>query len=463
MLFDEGHMRNTSRSAFLSLVALAACGGSGSGSSPGNAVDSTSIAKAQSQVRDPGASIPASALAAAVAANNAFAADLYSHIRAGTTDANLITSPLSASVALTMTYGGAKGATASEMATALHLDPSAGSIFDGQNALTQALSGRAASALAQAQTQSQSHDTPAPSASDFQLSVVNSVWGQKNYPWEATFLDLMAKSYGTGVYLEDFAGQPDPSRQAINAWVSTQTADKINDLLPAGSIDGSTRMVLVNAIHLKLPWATPFVTMFTAPGAFTRADGTSVTASFMSEQVFLPYADDGQAQIVALPLSGGDLAVVFALPHGDLATYEAGLGAGGSAALAVPSAGSQLNVAVPKVTFTSSSVSLTAALKDMGMHQAFEAGQADFSGLCAAPDGGNLYVADVLQKAMLAMQESGVEAAAATAVILDDHAAVETQATVTLNRPFLVSIVDKTSGAVLFLGEIGDPSEMGSP
>jgi serpin B len=457
-------MRSTSRPVFLSLVAITACGGSGTAPSPGNPVDSMSIARAQSVTRDPASSIPASALAAAVAANNAFAADLYSHVRAGTTDPNIITSPLSASVALTMTYGGAKGATASEMATALHFDPSAGSIFDGQNALTQALSGRAASALAQAQGQSQGYDAPAPSDSDYQLSVVNSVWGQKNYPWEATFLDLMARSYGTGVYLEDFAGQPDPSRQAINAWVSTQTANDINDLLPTGSIDSSTRMVLVNAIHLKLPWATSFLTGATAPGPFTRGDGTSVTASFMNEQEFLPYVDDGQAQIVALPLAGGDLAVVFALPHGDLATYEAGLAAGGSAALAVPPADTGVSVSVPKFTFTSPSVSLTAALKDMGMHQAFDAGQADFSGLCAAPpDGGNLYVADVLQKAMLAMQESGVEAAAATAVTIELTAGVDPQTTVTLNRPFLVSIVDKTSGAVLFLGEIGDPSEMGSP
>jgi serpin B len=465
MLIDEdGPMQKLARSVFLSLVTLAACGGSGSGTSASNPVDSTSIARAQSQTRDPASSIPASALNGAVAANNAFAADLYARIRAGVTDANLITSPLSASVALTMAYAGAKGATASEMATALHFDPAAGSIFDGQNALTAALSGRAAAALAQAQSDAKNNEMAPPADLDFQLSVVNSVWGQKTWPWEPAFLDLMAKSYGTGIYLEDFAGQPDPARQAINAWVSTQTANKINDLLPVGSIDGSTRMVLVNAIHLKLPWATPFVAGTTKPVAFARADGTSVADAVMNETLPLPYIDDGAAQIVALPLAGGELAAVFALPHGDLATYEATLGGSGAAALAVPATTTQVQVELPQVTFTSPAVSLATALQAMGMQKAFDRDRADFTGLCSAsPDGGKLFVSDVLQKAMLSIQETGVEAAAATAVNFAEDAIAEQMTDVNLDRPFLVSIVDKTTGAVLFLGEIGDPSQMGTP
>ncbi|HEX4448259.1 MAG TPA: serpin family protein [Polyangiaceae bacterium] len=480
-------MGKTSRSLFVSLVVVAACGGGDapgqSGATPGGSPASSgspssgtamgspstvspSIARAQSGTRDPASGIPASALAAAVTANNAFAASLYARVRARATDLNLVMSPLSASVALTMTYGGAKGDTATEMAAALHIDPSAGSIFDGQNALTSELSGRGAAAFARAQTDSNGDGSPAPLAANFELSIVDSVWGQDTYPWEPTFLDLVAKSYGTGVYLEDFSGQPDGARQAINTWVSGQTANKINDLLPPTAIDDTTRMVLVNAIHLKMPWATSFETSATAPGNFARADGTRVGASFMNENASLPYVDDGQAQIVALPLFGGVLSVVFALPHGDLATYEAGLGAGMISALAVPATSTDVQLSLPKVDFTSPSVSLKSALEDLGMHKAFDMNQADFSGLCSTLPEGPLYVNDVLQKVLLAFQEDGVEAAAASAVVVDVDGGVSpilSTATMTLNHPFLVSIVDQATGAVLFLGEIGDPSEMGTP
>jgi serpin B len=402
----------------------------------------------------------------AVTANNAFALDLYSRVRATTPGANVFLSPVSASLALTMTYAGARGATAAQMATALHFDPAAGSIFDGQNALTQALAARAPAALAAAQRAANggAGASAAPSPDDYRLDVVNSVWGQKTYSWEGSFLDVLARSYGTGVYLEDFVTDSEPARQAINAWVSTQTADKINDLIPAGAIDATTRLVLVDAIHLKLPWASPFQVAQTAPGPFTRSDGTSVTATFMNETTDLPYMDDGQAQLVAMPLVGNELEVVFALPHGDLATYEAGLSAGSILAL-MPQAGTaHVSIEVPKLTYTSSPFSLATPLKAMGMTQAFDQTAADFSGMCAhPPDGETLYVSDVLQKATLGLQETGVEAAAATAVLVDADLAIEATPEVHLNRPFVIAIVDTTTHAILFVGHIGDPTDMGSP
>jgi serpin B len=305
---------------------------------------------------------------------------------------------------------------------------------------------------------------PAPVATDYVLDVVNSVWGQKTYTWEAPFLDVLARSYGAGVYLQDFAGAPDPSRQAINSWVSSATAGKIENLLPAGSIDMLTRMVLVNAIHLKMPWATPFDATQTTPGPFARQDGTTVMASFMTENTELAYEDDGNAQIVGVPLSGGNLEVVFALPHGDLASYESTL-TSTSAALAGPSGSAMVHLSLPKVTFTSPTFSLSDALKGMGMVQAFDQGTADLTGMCAnPPDGEHLYVTDVLQKATLAMEENGVEAAAATAVLVSASlSAVTNFATMNLDQPFVVSILDTGTGAVLFLGHVVDPTDPGSP
>jgi serpin B len=421
--------------------------------------------------RDPLSGIAPGDVAAAVAANNAFAVDLYTRdlyarLEADAGTENALVSPISASLALTMAYAGAVGQTATAMATALHFGPDAGSsIFDGQNALDQTLTGRGAAALASViQNNAQAGaqigvDAAAPSPSDYELQIVNSVWGEKTYTWSTPFLTIMAKSYGAGVYLENFINQPDEARQAINAWVSSQTADKINELLPEGSIDMATRMVLVNAIHLKLPWANPFDPSSTQAGSFTRADGTVVSPSFMNKTLTTPYADDGYAQIVGLPLSGGDLSVVIALPHEGttLQAYESALSTG-SAALAQPGSTSDITLSIPKVTFTSPTFSLRPALEAMGMQVAFTP-SADFTGMYP---GGGLYVSDVLQETTIAMQETGVEAAAATAVLIGTFLAETPTASVIVNRPYLVAIVDVPTGAILFLGQIEDPTAGGT-
>ncbi len=452
----------------LLIAALPACGGTtgpGAASDAGGGAGGAAPSIAQSAVvREPASGVSATALGNAIAANNAFAVDLYAHIRASAPAGNLLTSPLSASFALTMTYAGAAGVTATQMASALHLGDDPGSIFDGQNALSQTLAGRAGEALNNDTQAASGGDGSPPSPSDYELQVVNSVWGQKAYPWEPSFLDLLARSYGTGVYLEDFKTQPDPARLAINAWVDSQTAGKIANLLPSGSIDVYTRMVLVNAIHLKLPWATAFPASATVPGSFTTGSGMTVSAPMMNQALSYAYEDDGQAQIVSLPLSGGYMRVVIALPHGDLATYENGLSATSPAFQ--PSGEALVTLTLPKLTFTSPTFSLSQALKAMGMTQAFDQVAADFTGMCAhPPDGETLYVKDVLQKATLAMQETGVEAAAASAVIVGTTLSAsppEATATMVVNRPFLVAIVD-LSGAILFLGHIDDPTVAGGP
>jgi serpin B len=402
------------------------------------------------------------ALHAAVAANNAFAVHLYSQLDGTAAASNLITSPVSASLALTMAYAGAQGPTATQMADALQFGADAGtSIFDGQNALSQALALRGPAEL----TAAEQAGTPDASPTNYELQVVNSVWGDQSYTWAAPFLNTMASSYGAGVYVEDFVNHPDDARQAINTWVSSSTDGKINNLLPQPAVDNHTRLVLVNAIHLKFPWATPFIEGLTAPGSFTRQDATTVSASFMKATETLSYEDDGQAQIVSVPLSGGQVSVVIALPHPDvtLATYEAALHAG-SAALAPPPSASLVALSLPKATFTSPSFSLKTALQALGMTQAFDS-SADFSGL-APPN--PLFISDVLQKATISMQESGVEAAAATAVLFEDSGAetmveAATPVPMTVDRPYLVAVVDVPTGAILFLGHIEDPTSPGGP
>ncbi len=462
------NLRTLCTSAALLTTALG-CSGSASHSQDN---EGEAPAVAQSNIaRTAASAVPAGDLSAAVAANNAFALDLYAQALKREPTKNLLTSPISASLALTMTYAGARGTTKSEMASALHLDPNAGgSVFAGQNALSQALNGRADAAFLSAKLEASRSGQAEPVISDYQLQVVNSVWGEQTYTWEASFLDTLAANYGAGVFQEDFVHAFEPARVAINQWVSANTNDKINGLLPAMALDDETRLVLVNALHLKLPWAAAFEKSATAAGRFNRSDGSTVSARFMHRTAQLAYADDGKAQVVSLPLFNADLSLIIAVPHADipLAEYETTLGAG-APALAAPSGTSLVDLALPKVTFTSDSVSLADALKAMGVKQAFEKDTADFSGLCKSPpDGRRLYVADVLQKTMLAMEETGVEAAAATAVIVAGVISAPigdpiVPIPVTVDRPYLVAIIDAPTGAVLMLGHIQDPTDAGVP
>ncbi len=418
--------------------------------------------------RTPAEGIGVASLAAAVSANNAFAVALFAQVRPGSANQNLLTSPISAELAVSMAYVGATGETRTEMANALHFGATpAQTIFDGQNALSQALQGRAASAFALAANSYRGSAPPAV-ASDYELQVVNSIWGQEGYPWQAPFLHTLATVYGVSVYQRDFRTQSEPARQAINAWVSKQTSDKINDLLPPGATSEQTRMVLVNALHLKLPWETPFRKEVTRPAPFTRADKTQVTTPFMNDVDQYAYVDDGAAQIISLPLFGKELALIVALPHAgsSLEAYERSVRAG-SAALAQPKKAALVKLSLPKSAFTSPTFSLSTALKALGMKQAFDDQRAHFEGMCAhTPEQKPLFVSDVLQKTMLDVQENGVEAAAATAVVMTVALSAVTivgpkpvPIPMIVNRPYLVAVMDVPTGAILMLGHISDPSQ----
>jgi serpin B len=409
--------------------------------------------------RDPASSIPSSTLDDAVTANNAFGFDLYGQLMGDGGGGNVLISPLSASLALTMTYAGAEGQTATEMASVLHANlPDGGSIFDGQNSLDQVLTARGATAFAQAQG---GGDQPAPVATDYQLQIANAVWGEQAFPWSSGFLTTLAQSYGSGVYLTDFVNAPGQAVVAINDWVSAETAGKITNLLSPSDVDSSTAMVLVDALHVKFPWESPFDPSMTAPATFTRADGTTVSPSFMNQTAELPYGDDGQAQIVSLPLYDGNEALIVILPHAgvSLASYEAVLVPGGI--LPVPGGGSEVALSIPKLTLGGTTFPLTPALQALGMKQAFMPHVANFTGMCPPPDGSTLYISFVLQQTTLAMQETGLEAAAATAVGVATAAISgprPTPVSVVVNRPYLIAIVDVPTAAILFLGHVEDPT-----
>lgn len=435
---------------------------------PAGSAESAPLLVVNSAARVSASTVAPAELEAAVRANNEFAVALFAQLRRSSKGQNLLTSPLSASLALTMASAGARGETAREIAATLHIHDSR-AIFAGQNALAQALLGRGNEAFATIEASPFVREKPSPS--DFHVQVVNSIWGQADYAWEAPFLRTLAENYGAGLTAADFRSQFEPARKAINAWVSKETADKINDLLPEGSIDQSTRMVLVNALHLKLPWAKPFSAEDTKSAPFTHADGKQSTRRFMHLEADFAYRDDGAAQIVSLPLAGQQLTVLVALPHRGISLdqYERSLRAG-AAALSPPPQKALVALSLPKTSFTTESFSLREVLQALGMKRAFDRVHADFLGMCShLPDGDNLYLTDVVQKAMIELQEKGIEAAAATAVLTAVAASARLNPPpppvpipMVVNRPYLISVVDAPTGTVLLLGQINDPSDEGS-
>jgi serpin B len=382
--------------------------------------------------------VPPADAQALQAGNTAFAADLYQTLRAdpAVQGKNLFFSPHSISIALAMTYAGARGKTESQMASAMHFTLPQAALHPAFNALDQALMSRGKNVKAQ-------NGVP------FRLNVVNSIWGAPQTSFVPAFLDTMAESYGAGIRLTDFAKDPEAARKTINAWVAGQTADKIQDLLSQGTIGALTRMVLVNAIYFNAAWTTPFDVKNTKSGTFHGANG-DVPAQLMSEFVEAPYAESADWQAVSLPYDGNELSFVAVLPS-DFAKFEAGFTGAQASQIASSLSDAGVTLALPKFKIPGASFSLKTALTTLGMTDAFKSDVADFSGMA---DKEPLYVSDVVHQAFVSVDEKGTEAAAATAVVMSGTGAPTKQVTLTLDKPFLFFVRDNATGAILFLGRV---------
>jgi serpin B len=373
--------------------------------------------------------------------NAAFAFDVYKQLIL--TNTNLIFSPASISIALAMTYAGAAGTTASEMASTLHFTLPPAQLHPAFDALDLALTSRGQGKLGA-------------DGGPMQVNIVNALWAEKTYAFRSDFLDTLAANYGAGVNLLDFLNAPDPSRLAINVWVAGQTNNKIQDLLPQGSVDSSTKLVLTNAVYLNAAWKAPFDPNNTHDGSFTLLDGSTVTATFMGAALpgalavqgtnfvaaALPYADDNLSLLVVVPDAGQFSQVESSLDSTALATLVAGL------------TSQQVILSLPRFKIETGA-DLVDLLKAMGMTSAFISGVADFSGMDGTQ---NLFIGDVVHKAFIDVAEKGTEAAAATGVLMSGSGA-PTGLLINADRPFLYFLHDQPTGAILFMGRVLDPSQ----
>ncbi len=374
-------------------------------------------------------------------ARTAFAVDLFRAVRGN--EGNLAVSPLSVSLALTLAWSGARGATAAEMAQVLRL------------------SATPEAALEEVRTQLGRLNDPKRTA--YTLRVANRIFPERSYVLSRTFVDRLA-AIGAPAEPLDFRSAPEASRRKINAWVAGQTADRIRDLLPPPAINGETRLVLVNALYLLADWLQPFSREATREVPFHAARGSRPTATMHQLGRFAFAARDG-VKVLEMPYVGGDLAMVLLLPDArdGLPALEQSLDAKRLEGWLGALQAQQVLMAVPKFTVDPpAGLALAEALQGLGMRLAFSRERADFTGMAAPRDPADrLSISEVFHKAFVRVDEKGTEAAAATAVVMQRAGGpppLEKRQEFRADHPFLFLVRDLRTGAVLFLGRVAEPS-----
>ena len=365
-----------------------------------------------------------------VKASNQFGLDIYS--RLSQKPGNVFISPWSLSSALSMTYEGARGDTADEMKNVMHLpdaearQSSFARLFNDINKKDK----------------------------KYLLYTANALWAQEGFDFLPEYFNLVEKYYAGKASNVDFAGDLEESRKTINKWVEDNTNNKIKDLFPPNSLDSLTRLVLTNAVYFKGNWDKQFDKQATYKDDFMVSNDKTVQVDMMSlhDEDFNYYEDD-KLQVLEMPYEGKELSMIILLPKdADLKSLESAITAdslqGWRSALRQES----LDVYMPKFTFETKYF-LNDVLKAMGMPLAFTE-NADFSGM----DGRNdLFIGIVVHQAFVEVNEEGTEAAAATGVGMT-LTAMPMVKTFRADHPFIFLIQERSSGNILFLGRVVDPS-----
>ena len=370
-------------------------------------------------------------LAVLLNGNNEFALSLYSVLK-DEKDGNLFYSPYGISLMMAMAFAGARGDTATQMAEALDFNLSPDDLHQAFNYLVLQLAKRTSS------------------DSNFKLDVTNDIWGQKDYSFLDNYLDILAQDYGAGLRVLDFINDPEGARKTINDYIYDRTNKLIQDLIPEGSINSLTRMVLTNAIYFKAEWKTKFNKNDTHDAAFNLLNGSQVTVPMMHERTDFEYARSESWQAIELPYLGDQIAVDIILPA-DFTAFEQSLNADTLSGILAAMTSRDVQLGLPKFKFASD-FDLSGALSTLGMPVAFDPTRADFSGIANVE---NLYIQGVVHKAYVAVDEEGTEAAAAGAVIVGTTSMPESMV---VDSPFVFLIRDLQTGTILFMGRVLNPA-----
>lgn len=363
-----------------------------------------------------------------------FALDLYGELR--DQPGNLFLSPFSISMALAMTYAGARGDTESQMADVLHFDPEREAVHSRLQALRRRLEATAA-------------------RGGHELTIANALWIQKDYPFAREFLGLVGTRYDATLRSLDFVADPAGAVDAINAWVEEKTTRKISRIVSPGDFRAMVKLVLTNAIYFKGEWAWKFDKAATKPAPFRMIRAKHVEVPLMFRKATFGYLAGDGFQALELAYEKGDLSMVVFLPDevGGLRELERELTAEKLERWLGRLRKREVKAYLPRFR-AESSFDLGNTLKALGMQDAFGR-TANFS---AMSEKSELYIHKVLHKAHVDVNEKGSEAAAATAVIMVYKSPGAKPPIFRADHPFLFLIRERSTGSILFLGRLSDPS-----
>ena len=329
------------------------------------------------------------------------------------TSGNVVLSPLSIHDVLSMVLNGARGRTLAEMRTTLGL----GSLPLAQ--VDQAWADLIASARAGRR--------PA-------ITIADSLWLKSGVPFNPAFLAADRDYFAAAP--RALPADPAAAAAAINAWTAERTAGLIPQIVEPGYFNAQTILALVNAVHLKTTWAVPFAAAQTRSAPFTLGDGSVVSVPTMSGPLSAPLARTAAYDAVALPTKG-PVTVWVIVPQGAQtpealvsAFEQRGLGGVDAAARRT-----SLELTLPRFKTSFATPDLKPQLAAMGMPSAFSPTQADLEGIVAPGTPGRVYLKRVVHKAVLDVNENGIEAAAATAGLVGITAVPYAPLTVRADRP----------------------------
>ncbi len=371
-------------------------------------------------------------------ANTSFGIAMLKALSTGETPKNVFISPLSISTCLAMTSNGASGNTHTAILKALGLEEvSEKEVNEGSANLAAHLSGQ---------------------EEDRQMVIANSIWMNKRAPAEKAFIDVCKTAYGAQASNLDFASPS--SADTINKWVSDHTAEKIKDIVQ--QLNATDIMVLVNTAYFKAKWAREFSVSSTKPRPFHLPDGSSKDTPMMRRSADFRYMENDDFQAVELPFMGRPSTSMYVFLPSE------SLGVTGLLNMLTPDnwgkwlAGFEKRkgeLQLPRFKLGYSK-SLKSALSDLGMSVSFSPEDADFSRMTKIKPA---WISEVMHKTYLDVNEKGVEAAAATSVMIAGTAMPQPDErkpfVMIVDRPFVCAIADSSTKTILFIGVIADPTK----
>ncbi|XP_063307875.1 serpin B6-like isoform X1 [Pelobates fuscus] len=372
-------------------------------------------------------------------ANGSFALNLFRRLSEDN-KCNMFFSPLSISSALAMVYLGTKGNTAAQMSKVLQFEKAKDLHVDFQSLI---------------------NDINKP-GTDYLLRTANRLYGEKSFTFLDEFLGSTMKYYLADLKSVDFCAKSEDSRKEINDWVAQKTEGKIQDLLPSGSVDSLTRLVLVNAIYFKGNWANQFEKQRTSemPFRLSKNESKPVQMMYKKAKYQMTYVGDLLTKIIEIPYVNNELSMIILLPDDiedsttGLEKLEKELTHENFLQWTNPEMMdlTEMELYLPKFKLEDN-YDLKSALISMGISDAFDHGKANFSAMSANNE---LLLSKVIHKSFVEVNEEGTEAAAATAGIMMMRCMLRVP-TIICDHPFLFFIMHKQSRHILFCGRFASP------